>query len=211
MCTQWGSNVKWVDGVNACETSCTAYGWEGAIIYGLLTHENYKGLGIGVSVEDDIHASMEGPRVFRLLVMGRPVDHYKLLPWMCAAIERGNPNSRAFVKLEGVRFKHMFVAYGACLNGFFLGCQKMLFIDGSHLSGSYEGTLLGAIALDADDHLFDVAYAIVSGKNNANWYWFLSVLYECLGGMKSVIMTDRHQSLLLAVSRVFGLENHCYC
>jgi len=27
----------------------------------------------------------------RLLVMGKPVDHYKLLPWMCAAIERANP------------------------------------------------------------------------------------------------------------------------
>ena len=147
----------------------------------------------------------------RLLVMGRPVDHYKLLPWMCAAIERGNPDSRAFVELEGTRFKRMFVAYGACLNGFILGCRKVLFVDASHLSGPYEGTLLGAVALDADNHLFDVAYAIVASENNDDWLWFLSVLRECLGGMKPVIMTDRHGVLLHAVPRVFGVENHCYC
>ena len=64
------------------------------------------------------------------------------------------------------RFKGMFVAYGASLNGFILGCRKMLFVDGAHLSGPYEGILLGAVALDADNHLYDVAYAVVSSENN---------------------------------------------
>ena len=33
------------------------------------------------------------PREYvRLLVMGRPEDHYKLLPWMCTAIQRANPD-----------------------------------------------------------------------------------------------------------------------
>ena len=129
----------------------------------------------------------------RLLVMGRPVDHCKLLPWMCAASERGNLDSRAFVDLEDSRFKCMFMAYGACLNRFILGCCKMLFVVVSHLSGPYEGTLLGALTLDADDHLFDVAYAIVLGENE-DWYWFLSLLHECLGGMKPAIILDRHRS-----------------
>jgi len=56
-----------------------------------------------------------------------------------------------------------------------------------------------------------IAYAIMSGENHGDWFWFLSVLHECLGGMKPVIMTDGHQSLLHAVPIVFGLENHCYC
>jgi len=130
---------------------------------------------------------------------------------MCVAVERGNPDFRAFAEVEGSRFKRMSIAYSVCLNGFILGCQKMLFVDASHLNGPYKGTLLGAIALDADDHLFDVTSAIVSGENNENWYWFLSVLHENLGGMKPVIISDRHKSLLYAVPRVFGLENHCYC
>lgn len=66
--------------------------------------------------------------------MGRPIDHYKVLSWMCAAIKRANSDSRAFAELEGSRFRQMFVAYGGCLNGFILVCRKVLFVDGSHLS-----------------------------------------------------------------------------
>ena len=58
----------------------------------------------------------------------------------------------------------------------------MLFVDASHLSGPYDGTVLGAVALDADNHLFDVAYAMVASENNDDWLWLLSVLSECLGG-----------------------------
>jgi len=82
-------------------------------------------------------------------VIGKLVDHYKLLPWMCVAIVRANPDSRAFVEPEGCWFKRMFVAFGASLNSFILGCKKRLFIDGTHLSGLYEGTMLVVMALDA--------------------------------------------------------------
>ena len=67
----------------------------------------------------------------------------------------------------------MFVAYGASLNGFILGCREMLFVDGMHLSHPYEGTLIAAITLDADKHLFDIAYAIVSAETKEEWLWFL--------------------------------------
>jgi len=146
----------------------------------------------------------------RLLANRRPEHHYKLLPWMCTAIVRANPDSRAFCELQGSRFKRLFVAYGALLNGFILGCRKILFVDGAHLSGPYEGTILSVIALDADDHLFDVAYAVVSTENVDEWLWFLTVLHECLGGMQPVIMSDRNQGLLSAMPRVFGIDYHSY-
>jgi len=97
----------------------------------------------------------------RMLAMGKPNDHYRLLPWICPTIVRANLDSRAFGELEGCQFKHVFVAYGASLNGFSLRCWKMLFADDAHLSGPYEGTSLGAVKLDADNHLFDVAYVVV--------------------------------------------------
>jgi len=70
----------------------------------------------------------------------------------------------------------MFVAYGAALNGFILGCRKMLFMEGMHLSSPYEGTLMAAITLDADNDLFDISYAIVLGDMKEEWLWFLTVL-----------------------------------
>jgi len=60
----------------------------------------------------------------------------------------------------------MFIALDASLNGFIMGCRKMLFADGMHLSGPYEGTLLAMVALDADNHVFDVAYAVVGGETD---------------------------------------------
>ena len=107
---------------------------------------------------------------------------------MCAAIERANPNSRALVELEDSRFNRMFVAYEACLHGFILECRKMLFVDVSYLSGSYKGTLLAVVALDANNYLHDVAYVVVKGENNDDWLWFCTVLHECLGGLKPVII-----------------------
>jgi len=95
-----------------------------------------------------------------MLAVEMPEDHYKLLPWLCAAITRANPDSRAIVELDGCRFKRMFVALGASLNSFIMGSRNILFVDGAHLSGMYKGLLLGAVGLDADNHLSDVAYAI---------------------------------------------------
>ena len=78
----------------------------------------------------------------RMMVLGRPEDHYKLLSWMCAAIVRANPKSAAFCEIEECHFQRMFVAYAANINGFKLGCHMMLFVDRCHLSGLYKETML---------------------------------------------------------------------
>ena len=111
---------------------------------------------------------------------------------------RGEPDSRAFVELDGCRFKRMFVALGASLNGFIMGCRNILFVDGAHLSGRYEGSFSGAVGLDADNHVFDVAYAIVSSENNEDWVWFLSNVRKCLGGLQ--------QLSCLIGTRLYGMQ-----
>ena len=146
-----------------------------------------------------------------MMVLGRPKDHYKLLPWMCATIVRANPKSVAFCEVEESRFQRMFVANAVNINGLKPGCCKMLFVDGCHLSGPYKGIMLVACALDADDHLFNFAYAIVSSESVEDWVWFLQSVADCLRGLKTVIMSDRGQALLKAIPLVFGKENHTYC
>jgi len=117
----------------------------------------------------------------------------------------------AFYELEGVRFKRMFLAYEASLNGFIMRAQKVLFVDGAHLRGPYKGTLLAAIALDLDDHLRDVSYAVVPTENKEEWFWFLTVLAEYLGGLKPVIMSNCYDGLLYLVPTVVRAQNLCYC
>ena len=137
-----------------------------------------------------------------MMVLGRPVDHYKLLPWMCAAIVRANPGSIAVCEVDGCRFYRMFVAYAANVNGFKIGCRLVLFVDGTHLSGPYQGMMLAACALDADNHLFNFVYAIVCGEKIKEWVWFLEMVAQCLRGLKLAIMSDRHPALQPAVAQV---------
>jgi len=40
----------------------------------------------------------------RMMVPGWQEDHYKLLPWMCAAIVRANPESATFYEIKECRF-----------------------------------------------------------------------------------------------------------
>jgi len=64
--------------------------------------------------------------------------------------------------------------------------------------------------LDADNHLFNFEYAIVSSESVENWVWFLQSVADCLGGFKPVIMSDCGQALLKVVPLVFRKENHAY-
>jgi len=58
------------------------------------------------------------------------LDHYKLLPWMCATIVRANPGLVAVCEVDGCKFYRMFVAYVANVNSFKLGCRLVLIVDG---------------------------------------------------------------------------------
>ena len=51
----------------------------------------------------------------------------------------------------------------------------------------------------------------VRGGTNEDWLWFLTILHEFLGGLKSDIMSDKNQGLLLVVAYIFGAKNHIYC
>ncbi|XP_054790840.1 uncharacterized protein LOC129296279 [Prosopis cineraria] len=76
------------------------------------------------------------------------------------------------------RTAHVYVAKWAALEddpkdikGFMEGARPILYIDGSFMSGPYKGTLLSACAYDADNEMFPVAYAVVSGETVEEWSW----------------------------------------
>jgi hypothetical protein len=52
----------------------------------------------------------------------------------------------------------------------------VLSIDGTFLTGKYKGTLLVAIAADANNQLLPIAYGLAEGENKDSWLWFLSCL-----------------------------------
>ncbi|KAG6390271.1 hypothetical protein SASPL_148003 [Salvia splendens] len=97
-------------------------------------------------------------------------EGFKLLPAYCELIRKTNPRSIASV------------------------------LDRVHLKGKYIGTLLCAAAVDADDHLFPLAIAVVDVESDENWMWFVSELRKLLG-----VNTDSISRLTILSERTPGL------
>ena len=64
--------------------------------------------------------------------------------------------------------------------------------------------------LDADHHLFNFAYGIVSAKKIEEWVWVLQMVAKCLGSLKSIIMLDRNPVTINVVAQVGTQEYHNY-
>ena len=65
-------------------------------------------------------------------------------------------------------FKYVFWAFGSSIAGF-AHCRPIISIDRTHLYGKYEGKLLIAMATDANNEIFLLAFAVVDDETGANW------------------------------------------
>ncbi|XP_028768191.1 uncharacterized protein LOC114725796 [Neltuma alba] len=117
-------------------------------------------------------------------IHGRPDQTYMLIPW---------------------------ISYGCYIEGFITGARHVLYINGSHLSGLYKGTLLSESAYDADNKLLPFAIAIVKGETLEDWTWFLHMIKEIVGSMQLTIISDRYNAIIGAMQAIFGGERHMYC
>ncbi|RVW66874.1 hypothetical protein CK203_064248 [Vitis vinifera] len=102
-------------------------------------------------------------------VYGSPRASYAFLPWLCHRLREINPGTIAEYTSHEGHFKQLFIAHAFSIQGFTMGCQPLLAIDSCHLSGSYKGALLSAIAYDADDGMFPLALGVVGSENYEDW------------------------------------------
>ena len=105
-------------------------------------------------------------RYARELVCGSPEIGYEQLHTYLYMIRR--ENSGTFTRLEideAQRFKYLFLAFGASMNGFpFM--RKVVVVDGTFLKGKYKGTLLTATTQDGNFQIFPIAFAVVDTEND---------------------------------------------
>ncbi|RVW68193.1 hypothetical protein CK203_059727 [Vitis vinifera] len=74
------------------------------------------------------------------------------------------------------------------------------------MSGPYKGALFSASSYDADDGMFPLAYGLFSSKNYEDWLWFLEKLKMVIGERDVIIISDRHQGIIVVFQRK-GKEN----
>ena len=130
---------------------------------------------------------------------------YDYAPRMLHQIAGSNSGTQMFMKHrphprvpnENI-LDRLFWAFAQTVHAFQY-CRPVISIDGTFLTGKYKGTLLVAVAADANNQLLPIAYALVESENKDSWLWFLSCLK--LGIVKNrpdvCIISDRHAGITL--------------
>jgi transposase-like protein len=75
-------------------------------------------------------------------------------------------------------------------------------------------TLLTAVALDANDEILPLCWALVPIEDGDNWEWFLGHMREIFPEIWQtswMMISDRDKGLLEAVSTVFPEVFHSHC
>ncbi|XP_075478761.1 uncharacterized protein LOC142519606 [Primulina tabacum] len=145
-------------------------------------------------------------------LLGSPEESYRIMPSYLYMIEQVNRGSKTDLVTDSTgRFIYMFLAYGACIDGF-RRMRKVISADGTFLKCKYRGCLLVATAQDRDFHKFPIAWAIVDSENDDSWTWFLQKLKEFINDDPNlVIISDRHISIINDVRTVYEHASHVHC
>ena len=81
----------------------------------------------------------------------------------------------------------------------FRHCKPVISIDGTHLYGKYQGVLLIAMATDANNKVFPLAFAIVDKESGPSWGWFLEhlriSLEDVIADKDIYVISDRYKGI----------------
>ena len=146
---------------------------------------------------------------------------YRLLPRWLHAVKHFCPGSVTDVtgfQLQNpskALFDRAFWAFAPCIEGF-MHCPPILSIDATFLYGKYKEYMLVATALDGNNHIFPVAFAIVETESGDTWGWFLETIAPLIKHRDGQItlISDRHPRIIAAVKhqqQYFYNWRHRYC
>ncbi|XP_038877923.1 uncharacterized protein LOC120070133 [Benincasa hispida] len=140
-------------------------------------------------------------------IFGDWIESYNLLPKWMNILQITNPSTVVHWRLNKVdcderivMFTSVFWSFGPIIEGF-KHCRPLLQIDGTYLYGKYEGTLLIATSIDANGHIYPVAYAIVLEESANSWVWFLRNLWDYVVHRREgmCLISNRHKGIISAV------------
>ena len=142
------------------------------------------------------------------LLHGSMKDHYCKLGRYIEELKRSNTSSSFILQTSFNSrndipiFQRFFVCFDGLKRGFLTGCRPLLCIDASFLKTFLGGTLISAVAIDGNNQMFPVAWAVAEGENNDSWTWFLNNVKTCIGatdGKGLTLVSDQHKVCCLLI------------
>ncbi|XP_040990219.1 uncharacterized protein LOC121237520 isoform X1 [Juglans microcarpa x Juglans regia] len=195
-------------------------GWVGSIIKEKLkVAPNYKPKDIADDIKREYGIQLNYSQAWRAKEIAREQlqgsykEAYNLLPFFCEKIKETNPGSVAtFTTKDDSSFHRLFVSFHASMSGFQQGCRPLLFLDSTPLNSKYQGVLLSATAVDGDDGIFPIAFAVVDAETEENWHWFVMELKSAVSTSQQItFVADFQNGLKESLAEIFDKCYHSYC
>ncbi|KAH0774085.1 hypothetical protein KY290_011222 [Solanum tuberosum] len=113
-------------------------------------------------------------------------------------------------------FKFVFWAFKPFIDGF-QTCRPVISVDGTHMYGKYEITLLIDVGVDGNDNILPLAFAIVDKESKVAWKWFFRKLStHVIKDREDIcIISDRAKGILTSLSELWQFQEprafHRFC
>ncbi|XP_062100828.1 uncharacterized protein LOC133806755 [Humulus lupulus] len=144
-------------------------------------------------------------------VRGTLEESYQKLPSYLFMLQQKNPETLTYFVTKEYRFKYCIFSLRVSRRGF-RTCGPVLCVDDTFLKTKYGGKMLCAVTLDANNHLYPVAFGIVDSKNHDSWKYFMSKLKEVIGEVEDLaFVSNRHASITHALETIFPNAYHGAC
>ncbi|XP_015160621.1 uncharacterized protein [Solanum tuberosum] len=145
-------------------------------------------------------------------IMGQPAASYKKLPGYLYTLDKTYPGSHIRMKKTPEnKFLYLFISLHAFIKGFDY-CRPIVVVDACHLKSAYTGAFVSASTLDGAGNILPLAYGVIDSENDASWTWFFEQFKEAYGERENMcVVSNRHESIIKAVSRVYTNMQHYAC
>ncbi|KAJ1693179.1 hypothetical protein LUZ63_009877 [Rhynchospora breviuscula] len=181
---------------------------------------NWSLSGIQHRIRTDLYLEISRQKAWNVrskalkIILGNEAKQYSRLNCYASELKKTNPGSTVVFDLRNSIFKRAYFCLAACKEGFLAGCRPIISLDGCFLKTRYGGQLLSAVAIDANDCIFPVAYAVVETENSESWRWFLQLVGNDLQMNNShawTFMSDRQKGLVPMLKSLFPSAEHRFC
>ncbi|KAK8555414.1 hypothetical protein V6N13_045945 [Hibiscus sabdariffa] len=125
-----------------------------------------------------------------------------------------NSGTTTICHLDDRLFVRTYVCLQACKDGFKAGCRLLICLDECFLKGHYQGWLLAAVGIDANDCIYPLVYAAVECENRESLSWFLQLLetdLELTNSFHYTFMSDKQKGLVESILDIFSNGEHRTC
>ncbi|GJX94715.1 transposase, MuDR, MULE transposase domain protein, partial [Tanacetum coccineum] len=134
------------------------------------------------------------------MLNGSQENSFVQLPLYCHNLKLENDGTVTHIQTnDDGTFDKCFIGFGVSIRSFLYYMRPLIKIDGAHLKGTYLGTNLLAVGMNANNQIIPLATGVAQGETVENWSWFLTKLKECIGDVPNLaIISDRHYSITIA-------------